>query len=185
MTVAYRRKRESKTNYNKRLKLLISHKTRVVIRKSLKNIMVQFVNFDPKGDVIVANANSIQLLKLGWKYSRNNLPAAYLTGLLAGKTAVEKGVKEAIVDLGMNESVKGCKLYSSIKGIIDSGVKINCSKEILPSDERIVGKHIAAYANLLKEKGEIDKKFSSMVKNNIDASKIEESFNDIKKKILG
>lgn len=164
MRVSYRRKRQGRTDYNKRLKLLVSRKTRIVIRKSLKNTVVQFVNYNPKGDVIVASASSRQLIKLGWDLSRNNLPAAYLTGLLAGKKAVEKGVKEGIVDIGLEESVKGCKLYAAVKGIIDAGVKVNCSTEIMPSDDRIAGKHISNYKT---------------------DSKIESVFNDIKKKVLG
>jgi len=166
-TIPFRRKQEGKTNYDKRLKLLISGSTRVVIRKSLKNITVQFVNYDSKGDVVVAAADSRQLIKLGWNFSRNNLPAAYLTGLLAGKKAVEKGVKSAIADIGLNQNVKGCKLYSAVKGVMDAGVIIPCSKEVLPSDDRLSGKHIMSYG---KSK---------------DASKIVESFNDVKKKILG
>ena len=176
ITVPYRRRRESKTDYNKRLKLLISHKTRVVIRKTLKNITIQFVNYDAKGAVIAASSSSIQLLKMGWNYSRNNLSASYLTGLIAGKAAIEKGIKAAIVDIGMNESVKGSKLYSAVKGIMDAGVKINCSEKILPTEDRISGKHIAAYAAKLKEQGSYK---------NVDASAIEKTFNDIKNKVLG
>ena len=40
-TVKYRRQREGKTNYDKRLKLLLSGKPRLIIRPSLKGITIQ------------------------------------------------------------------------------------------------------------------------------------------------
>ena len=39
--IKFRRKREGKTDYRKRLKLLLGGKPRLVVRKSLKNITAQ------------------------------------------------------------------------------------------------------------------------------------------------
>ena len=55
-----RRRREGKTNYRKRLKLLRSRKVRVVIRKSLKNTQIQLIEYKEDGDNILASANSIE-----------------------------------------------------------------------------------------------------------------------------
>jgi large subunit ribosomal protein L18 len=98
--VEYRRKREGRTNYRKRLKLLSSNKLRLVIRKSLKNITSQLVGYDINGDQVVLGASSKELEKeFNWKFNRSNIPAAYLTGLLLGVKAKKKGIKKAILDM--------------------------------------------------------------------------------------
>jgi large subunit ribosomal protein L18 len=140
--IKFKRRMERKTNYRKRLALLKSGKVRLVIRKSLSNISVQLVNFNPSGDQTVASAVSSELKKFGWTKT-GNIPAAYLTGLLAGKKAKEKNVKEAILDLGVQTSTKGSRIYAALKGVIDAGIDIPHSKDILPSEDRINGKHIS------------------------------------------
>jgi large subunit ribosomal protein L18 len=140
--VSFKRRREEKTNYKKRLALLKSEKTRLVIRKSLSNISIQFINFKPTGDEALVSAVSTELKKFGWTRG-GNIPAAYLTGLLAGKKAKEKNIKEAVLDLGLQTSTKGSRLYAALKGVVDSGVNVPHSKDILPSEERINGKHIS------------------------------------------
>jgi len=131
-TIAFRRKREGKTDYRKRLKLLVSEKPRIVIRRSLNNIIVQIVEYNGDGDKVIAGVSSRALLKFGFKGHRGNKKAAYLSGLLAGKKASEKGVKECIADIGIVRSTKGSRIYAAVKGIIDSGLSIKCSEEALP-----------------------------------------------------
>lgn len=138
----FKRRREGKTNYKRRLKLLSSKKPRLVVRKSLKYIRAQIVEFDKKGDKTIVSAFSKELEKLGWKYSFKNLPASYLTGLLIGKRAIEKGLKEAILDIGLYPSTKESRIYACVKGALDAGLKIPVSEEVLPSEERIRGEHI-------------------------------------------
>lgn len=140
--IQFKRRRNKKTNYKKRLALLKSEKTRLVIRKSLSNISVQFINFNKDGDQTIAYAFSTELKKLGWTKG-GNIPAAYLTGLLAGKKAKEKKIEEAILDLGLQTSTKGSRLYAALKGVLDSGVNIPHSESILPNGDRIKGKHIS------------------------------------------
>ena len=147
----FRRRREGKTNYKRRLKLLLSKRPRLVVRKSLKYIRAQIVEFDKKGDKTLVSAFSRELKKLGWKYACDNLPAAYLTGLLIGKRALEKGISEAILDMGLYPSTKGSRIYACVKGALDAGLKIPCSEEVLPSEERIKGMHIANYLEKFKD----------------------------------
>ena len=85
--VNYRRKREGKTNYKKRLKLLLSKKPRLVIRRSLNNISLQIIEYQTNGDKIIVGTNSSELKKMGWTANTGNIPAAYLTGLLLAKKA--------------------------------------------------------------------------------------------------
>jgi large subunit ribosomal protein L18 len=156
--VPFKRRRENKTNYRKRLALLKSKKTRLVIRRSLSNISVQFINFMPAGDQTVAEANSTELKKLGW-IRTGNVPASYLTGLLAGKKAKNKKIEEAVLDMGLQISTKGSRIYAALKGVLDSGIKVPCSEEILPSEDRIRGKHISK--DLEKQFDEVKNKIVS------------------------
>jgi len=139
----FKRTRLGKTDYKRRLKLLKSRIPRLVVRRSLNYITVQIVEFDKHGDKTILSAYSRQLKKLGWKFACDNLPAAYLTGLAIGKQAVKNDVKEVILDSGLYSSTKGNRIYAVVKGVIDAGLSIPISKEILPSDDRILGRHIA------------------------------------------
>jgi len=138
-----KRRREGKTDYRQRVKLLLSKKPRLVVRKSLKYITAQIVEFSERGDKVIASAHSKNLKKLGWNFACDNLPAAYLTGLMIGKKALEKNVNEAILDIGLHASTKGNRIYAVVKGALDAGLKIPCAEEMLPSEERIFGYHIA------------------------------------------
>ena len=138
-----RRQREGKTNYRKRLKLLKSSKTRMVVRKSIKNTQVQFVEYHESGDKIIANAISKELVKLyKWKYSTSTTPAAYLTGILAGRRAKDKGIKECVLDIGNYPPVTGSKIFASLKGVVDAGLECPHVKEKIPNEDRITGKHL-------------------------------------------
>ena len=140
----FRRTREGKTDFQKRLRLLKSKNPRLVVRRSLNYITAQIVGFDKKGDKVLLSSYSRQLKKLGWKFSCDNIPAAYLTGLAIGTQAVKNNIKEANLDSGLYASTKGNRIYAVAKGAIDAGLKIPISQEILPSPDRISGKHIAS-----------------------------------------
>jgi large subunit ribosomal protein L18 len=182
--VQFRRKREGKTNYKKRLKLLLANKPRLVVRPSLKNMTVQIAEYHPQGDKIIIAVHSSELDKLGWKFNKGNIPAAYLTGLLLGKKANNKGIKEVILDIGLKSPIKGSRIFACLKGVIDAGIEVPASKEILPGEDRIKGDHIAKYAELLKKKEEYSKRFSGYARFNIDLSQIPIVFGEIKNKIL-
>ncbi len=143
--VGYRRKREGKTNYKKRLDLLKSGRSRVVIRKSNRYITIQIVDYGDGGDRIIASSHSSELPKFGWSYGGGNIPASYLTGLLCGLRARPKGVKRGILDMGMVPPFKGNRIYSALRGVQDGGIKIPMGEGVAPSDERIKGKHISDY----------------------------------------
>lgn len=159
-TIPFRRK--AKTNYRKRIRVLLTDKPRLVVRKSLKNIAMQIIEYDEKGDKVLASAHSTELAKHGWTLSRSNVPAAYLTGLLLGKKAKEKGITSAVLDIGRNVSIYGSKIYSALKGAVDAGLDVPHSPEIFPKDDRIKGGHIAKYSG----KDDIKKQFED-VKNKV------------------
>lgn len=138
----FKRRREKRTNYKKRLALIKSGKIRVVIRRSLSNIIVQFVDYYAKGDKTLVSAFSTELKKYGWTRT-GNVPGSYLTGLLAGKRAKGKKIEEAILDLGLQTSTKGSRIYAALKGVLDAGVNVPHSEKILPDENRIKGVHIS------------------------------------------
>lgn len=142
--VAFRRRREGRTDYRQRRALLRSRVPRAVVRISLRHASVQLVEYDAKGDRIVATAHSRELLDMGWRASTGNLPAAYLTGYLAGKRAKKKGVEEAVLDIGLREPIKGAACFATLKGLLDAGIEVPHSDKILPSEDRVKGKHINA-----------------------------------------
>ena len=138
-----RRQREGKTDYRRRLRLLKSRKTRIVVRNSLKNICIQFVEYDEIGDKILASAISKELTKnYQWDYSTSTTPAAYLTGLLAAKRARDSGVNEGVLDIGRQLPVKGSKVFAALKGVLDAGIECPHNDDKLPNEDRILGKHL-------------------------------------------
>lgn len=140
--VQFRRRKEGKTNYRARLKMLKSGKPRAVIRKTLNNTIVQIVEYHDKGDKILTGTVSSELKKYGWNSSCSNTSAAYLTAFLAGKKAQKLGVNEAVLDIGINIPSKGCKMFAALKGLVDSGMHIPHNDEIIPSEDRLKGEHI-------------------------------------------
>ena len=55
------------------------------------------------------------------------------------------------LDFGLERNIKGSRIYAVLKGAIDAGLSIPHSPDILPSDERLSGKHIIDYAQKLKK----------------------------------
>ncbi len=178
--IPYHRKREGRTNYKKRLKLLKSKKPRLIIRKTNKQIILQIAEYTPNGDKIICGVNSNILKKAGWKYSCNNLPACYLAGLFLGKKALAKKVDKAILDAGLQTLVPGSRIYAALKGVIDSGMNIPVSNKIFPSQERLSGAHITAFFSTNKNPTQ----FSAYKKKNLDLKELKQAFEAYKKKIM-
>ncbi len=185
-TIVYRRKREGKTDYKKRLNYLKSGKIRIVIRPSTNNMTIQAVKFEMDGDKVLLTVQSTDLRKMGWNYATGNIPASYLTGLLFGVKAKEI-VKEGVIDLGLRPVIKGTRIPATIKGLVDAGLQFNYDEKIFPSEESISGKVIAEFAEQLskEDKEKYEKQFSKYLKNNQKPEKIAEAFEATKNKILG
>ena len=183
-TVKLKRKRTQKTDYNKRLAYVKSKKTRLVIRPHTNNITLQFIEYAPQGDKVIVTTHSQELKKLNWDYHLGNIPTAYLTGLLCGKKAKQKNVKEAILDLGLHKSVKGTRIYAALKGVVDAGLKVPHAEKVFPPEEVLEGKSIERYANLLSKNPEKhQKQFSTYIKKS-SPEKISQKFREVKHKIL-
>jgi len=85
--VPHRRRRQGRTDYRKRLRLLKSGKPRLVVRRFLNSVQCQVISYEKTGDKTIASASSLDLKKAGWKAHAGNIPAAYLVGFLCGLRA--------------------------------------------------------------------------------------------------
>ena len=174
-TVPMRRRREARTDYHQRLRLLKSGKPRLVARKSNTNVRAQLVVTGALGDETVASAHSTDLREHGWEAPTGNLPAAYLTGLLAGRHALAAGFDEAVLDIGLNSPTPGGKVFAVQEGAIDAGVEIPHNDTVLADWSRTRGEHIAAYAE--QEDG--------LYAGAFDATELPAHFDEIREQLLG
>jgi large subunit ribosomal protein L18 len=143
--VPFRRRREGKTDYYQRTRLVVSDEPRMVVRKTNRHIIVQLVTAEMDGDRTLVAANSAELEKYGYKGSTSSTPAAYLTGMLFAVKAKKAQQESAILDIGLNRATPGARVFAALKGAVEAGLEIPHGEEILPSDERAKGAHIAAY----------------------------------------
>lgn len=147
--VKYRRRREGKTDYRARLRLVRqdknkynTHKYRLVVRFSLKDVVCQIVYASIAGDVVVASAYSHELEKYGLTVGLKNYSATYCVGLLLARRVLSKfgladtykGVEEAdgeeynveaaddgprpfyaLMDTGLKRTSTGSKVFAALK----------------------------------------------------------------------
>ena len=149
-----RRLREEKTNYKKRGTMLMGKRDFITVNITNENTQVQILKPNMTGDMVVSSAHSRYLLEKGWKGSRKSVPAAYLTGYLAGKKALGQGAKDAILYTGTKKYTQ--RMAAALKGVIDAGVKVPANDETFPSDDRINGEHLTVKNDVSKIKSTID-----------------------------
>jgi large subunit ribosomal protein L18 len=181
--VLYKRKRQGKTDYKKRLRVLLSGKVRLVVRLTNTKIIAQLVSFDVTGDTVIMGIDSSLLRAKGWNYSLKNHPAAYLTGFAIAKIGSSKVSGKIVLDTGRKTPRKGGRIYSFLKGAIDGGLDlIHGSEEIFATNEVMSGKHIELYAQQLsKDNNEaFTKKFSASLKKSADPKEMVATFEKIK-----
>ena len=134
--------------------MLMSKRDFITINVTNENTQVQIVKPEISGDKVIASAHSRFLLKDGWKGSRKNIPAAYLTGYSVGKKALSKGTSDAIVYSCTRKYTQ--RMAAAVKGIIDAGIKVPSDEETFPSEERINGEHLKVKNDIANVKSKID-----------------------------
>ena len=104
--VKFRRRREGKTDYYARRRLVQqdknkydSKKYRLVVRRTNKKIITQIIYATIKGDKVLCQADSKELRRFGLEAGLTNYAAAYATGLLIARRLLS--------DLGMADMYKG------------------------------------------------------------------------------
>jgi len=173
--VPMRRRREVRTDYHQRLRLLKSGKPRLVARVSNRHVRAQLVTPGPAGDETHAAASSEDLEEYGWEAPTGNLPSAYLTGLLAGNRALDAGVEEAVLDIGLNTATPGNKVFAVQEGAIDAGLDVPHNDSVLADWSRTRGEHIAEYAEQLDE---------PLYGGDFDATTLPEHFDEVRERLM-
>lgn len=165
--VKYRRRRSGKTDYRARLRLVKqdknkynTHKYRLVVRFSNKDITAQVIYASIAGDVVVESAYAHDLPAFGLKVGLTNYAAAYAVGLLLARRVLTKfgiadtykgqeepdgedyNVEEVedgprpfycLLDTGLKRTSTGSRVFATLKGALDGGL------DIPHSDKRFVG----------------------------------------------
>ena len=216
--VRFRRRREGKTDYYQRKRLIQQRKNkyntpkyRLIVRRTNTKIIVQVASSTIDGDLVRAQAMSSELKKYGVSAGLTNYSACYATGLLCARRLLtkideeNKGlegwksiaerfnlVKETtgnyidinkeseskdigrpfvcFLDLGLNRSTKGARVFAAMKGAVDGGIHIPHKEKIFPAKkaqvdkkgketkagvsllrERIFGNHVQNYMDILKK----------------------------------
>jgi len=136
--VKYRRRREGKTDYYARKRLVSQAKNkynapkyRLVVRITNKNIIVQIAYARLQGDFILCQAQSRELPKYGIEHGLTNWTAAYATGLLCARRALKKlglddkyeGVTEPDGEIKMTEALDDEDAPRPFKCYLDVGLK--------------------------------------------------------------
>ena len=139
--------------------MLMSKRDFITINVTNENTQVQILKPEILGDKVIASAHSRFLLKDGWKGSRKNISAAYLTGYLAGKKAMSKGVDNAIIYSGTRKYTQ--RMAAVVKGVVDAGLKVPSDEETFPPEERINGEHLKIKNDIINVKSKIDTEVKS------------------------
>jgi len=106
--VKYRRRRQGKTDYRARQKLITQDRTkynapkyRFVVRITNRDVITQIVSSKIVGDHVLAAAYSHELPRYGLKTGLTNYAACYATGLLLGRRLLQK--------VGLDKKYEGLK----------------------------------------------------------------------------
>jgi large subunit ribosomal protein L18 len=182
-TAVLRRNRQNRTNYRKRVAMLIGRHSFVSITVSNQNIMAQVLKPLAGGDSVVTAVRSRELVKYGWKGSMKSIPTCYLTGLLLGIRTLEKGMNNLILYTGKGSFTS--RVAACLKGLIDAGVSIPVSEVSLPEIERLNGGHISRYAEVLKkDEQKYNSHFSSLLENGFLPENYPRYFEEVKTRII-
>jgi len=184
--VAFRRRREGRTDYQQRRGLVLSGLPRLVVRGSLRNMTAEIAKAELSGDKVIAYAHSAELTKkYGWRGDSGNTSAAYLVGLLCGFKALNQGIEKAVLDIGLHHPSKGSRVFAVLKGALDAGLLIPFDEAKLPDQKRIAGEHVAEYAKLLSSNPEAyQRRFSAQLSKGLKPEEFGAHFAEVKETIV-
>jgi len=229
--VKFRRRRECKTDYYARQRLILQDKNkyktpkyRLVVRKSHKDITCQIFSSDLTHDVCIASAYSHELQRYGIKLGLTNYAAAYATGLLLARrvnskfqldyegsleidgedfnveAAGEKNPFKALLDVGLQRTTTGARIFGALKGACDGGLNVPHGIRRFPGTSQegeeykanpefhrkyIFGGHVAEYMSKLKgsQSDSYKKQFGRFIKAGIKPEDLEDIYTNAHKAI--
>ncbi|GIY33521.1 60S ribosomal protein L5 [Caerostris extrusa] len=155
--VKFRRRKEGRTDYYARAKLVVQDKNkhntpkyRMVVRKTNKDIITQIAYARVEGDVIVTSAYSHELKRYGIKAGLTNYSAAYFIKKLRMDTIYDgvtnadgddfiienvrgkPGAFRCYLDVGLARTTTGARVFGAMKGAVDGGLDIPHSNKRFP-----------------------------------------------------
>jgi len=220
--VKFKRRREGKTDYYARKRLIVQDKNkyntpkyRLIVRLSNRDITCQIAYSRIEGDKIVCAAYSHELPRYGVKVGLTNYAAAYCTGLLLARRLLKQlgldslyegttdvtgdeynveaaedgpGAFRCYLDVGLNRTSTGARVFAAMKGAVDGGLNIPHSTKRFPGYDaesksfnaevhrnHIFGLHVSEYMKSLEEEDPeaFKRQFSQYIKLGINADQIE------------
>jgi len=215
--------RQDKNKFNTR-------KYRLVVRFTNRQVIAQLVYASIIGDHVVTQATSRDLAEYGITVGLKNYAAAYATGLLVARRALKKfGLDEtikgkeeldgedfhveeedneqrplkAILDVGLQRTCVGARLWGALKGAVDGGLHIPHTNKNFPGfkpaeekgqeseydaeahKDRIFGKHVQEYMEMLQEEDptKYEAHFSKFISEGKEADGLEDMYTEAFDKI--
>jgi large subunit ribosomal protein L5e len=132
--VKYKRRREGKTDYRARIRLINQDKNkyntpkfRLVVRFSNKDIVAQIISASITGDMVLAAAYAHELPQYGLEVGLANYAAAYCTGLLLARRVLKKLEMDAeyegnVEATGEDYSVEPGESRRPFRALLDVGL---------------------------------------------------------------
>ncbi|GJQ72600.1 putative component of the ribosome, a large ribonucleoprotein complex [Trypoxylus dichotomus] len=220
--VKFKRRREGRTDYFARKRLIVQDKNkyntpkyRLIVRLSNRDITCQIAYSRIEGDKIMCAAYSHELPRYGIKVGLTNYAAAYCTGLLLARRLLKQlgldtlyegstevtgeeynveaiedgpGAFRCYLDVGLNRTTTGARVFAAMKGAVDGGLNIPHSTKRFPGYDaeskafnaevhrtHIMGQHVADYMRSLEDEDPeaFKRQFSQYIKLGITADQIE------------
>merc|ERR1739846_255047 len=153
--MGFRRRREGKTDYFARKRLVIQDKNkyntpkyRMIVRTSNTDVCCQIAYARLEGDIVICAAYSHELPRYGVKVGLTNYAAAYCTGLLLARRILQKFNLDSVYEGNTNVDVHRAHIF---------------------------GQHVADYMRNLSEEDEeaYKKQFSRYIKLGVTPDSIE------------
>ncbi|XP_038877881.1 60S ribosomal protein L5 [Benincasa hispida] len=132
--VKFKRRREGKTDYRARIRLINQDKNkyntpkyRFVVRTSNKDITAQIISASIAGDLVLASAYSHELPHYGLEVGLTNYAAAYCTGLLLARRVLKMLEMDAeyegnVEATGEDYSVEPADTRRPFRALLDVGL---------------------------------------------------------------
>ena len=199
-----------------------------MVRFTNRDIICQLITAELSGDKVFCAAYSHELKRYGIENGLTNWSAAYATGLLLARRALKKlgldedfeGVEEAdgeytlteaaetddgsrrpfkaFLDVGLNRTSTGARVFGAMKGASDGGIFIPHNEKRFPGYDQeskeldsdtlkkyIFGGHVAEYMETLADDDEerYKSQFSKYIDAEVEADGLEELYTDAHKAI--
>lgn len=224
----YRRRRTGQTDYRARKRLITQDKTkfntpkyRLVVRISNRYVLCQIISSTIKGDKVLTQATSKELVKYGLPgtFGLKNWTACYATGLLIARRTLKllgldeiyKGQEEingedfltedaedqkrafkVCLDVGLQTTSTGARVFGALKGALDGGLHIPHSVRRWPAAEKdtvdaellrkyIFAGHVGDYMEVMEEDdSELYKThFSKYIEHDVTNENMEETWQKV------